>query len=771
MNPVVSQSLYRPRQSRFAAQYSLVASAFFAASLILPSTVLGQGQAPVERVAMEDVVQMDAFTVSTAIGSYREETSGMATKVPMNMKELASSLQILNATAITDRNAISLQDVFSYVVGATQNQTHINGFTFRGFTNGGTFTQNIEFDGLQGATLKKGASSSANVERLEFLKGPNSVLYGQMKPGGLLNIVTKSPQETKAASLRVSFGTYAGFGGDPGDKLLGTASLDLTGPIDNDARWLYRTVLDVASTPTSRPGNFARSISFYPSLTYRWNPETSLTIKLETSQDNRRQDDGLIPIFTSPTAVGSGAAWYTAPYDTVYQDPKCEARDKGAAAAVNFQALLPGEWTYRFASRSVWHADFTNEFSINNKSVYTPKANYATPTTTLKRQFNRQQNGHRYNFFDTNLYRTFETGKIKHTLLLGVGGGHEVSMNERFAFGPNDTVAITLINPILNQTAYPAVGSGVQSQRNYLTTFGEYVSDQIKIGDRFNVSLGLRHDQQNGHGIDVYKPKTTPYAEQHVKSTVGQAGLVYAITSQLSTYASWSQSVIPNSVVIVDDRGQSGFPAEKGRQYEVGVKFESTNRNFFTSMAAYDISRTNVAVNTATTIPAGQPKAGQGIFRLDGEQRSEGVELEAQWQPKPHWQLQGGVAYNKAYVRSSSLKPVSVGRDLAGAPRATASFWTRYNVPTGGLKGLGVGTGVVYTGKSWGGDPAGEPYYAIPGWTRVDLAIYYKWRKSYDLAINVANLLDRKYIMGAQSAYTLNPSETRKITFMATKRF
>ena len=126
-------------------------------------------EAEITAPSTDKVVKMEAFKVTADIASYHETTSSMATKLPMDTKELASSLSIMNATAIKDRNAVTLLDVFSYVVGATQSQGNINGFTFRGFPNTGSYTQNIQFDGLQGATLKKAATSAANVESLEIM--------------------------------------------------------------------------------------------------------------------------------------------------------------------------------------------------------------------------------------------------------------------------------------------------------------------------------------------------------------------------------------------------------------------------------------------------------------------------------------------------------------------------------------------------------------------------------------------------------------------------
>ncbi len=714
----------------------------------------------------QEPIKMEAFTVTADIAAYHEETSDMATKVPMNLKDLSMSLQVLNTAAIEDRNALALPDVFAYVVGAVQTQQSINGFSFRGFPNTGTFTQNIEFDGLMGATLKKGASSAANVDRLEFLKGPNGVLYGQMHPGGLLNIITKSPEEVAQTTLRAAVGTYDGKYSTLGARVTSDVTLDTTGPLDPGRHLLYRLVIDAANSPPSRPGDSDRAISIYPALTYRWNKETFLTLKFESSQDLRRQDDGLVPIFTRGTAFGVNAKWTTAPLNTVYQELTDQGRDRGDSASAFFQAALPGDWTLRVQTRSVWHTDSTRELTVNNAGVYTPKAKFATPTTTLQRQYNLQINGHRYNYFDANLYRTFGSGAIRHTILAGIGGGSEFSNNQRFAFGPNVKPAITLIDPILGQSAYPANGTATQSQRNTLSALGFYLTDQIKLGGRAHLSLGVRDDQQVAHGIDVFNPVKTPYSHATVKSVTGQAGAVYDLTRRLSAYASWSQSVVPNAVTSVDADGQSNFPPEKGQQYESGLKFETPDRNFYASIAGYFINRANVLVATGTTLPV----TGQGIFRLDGEQHSEGVEVETQWHPVKNWQVQAGAAFGKAFVAQSLKNPDTVGLDLTNAPRASGNLWSRYNFPSGPLKGLGAGLGVIYVGQSWAGDPTTALYYVLPGWTRVDAALYYKLRR-YEFYLNVSNLFDRQYIASAQSAITLNPAEERRVTFAMTTKF
>lgn len=749
-----------------------VPPAFYVLAALISVPIRAQDSAPLAPVPTPaattgEVVQMDAFKITTTIGAYHEETSSMATKVPTNLKELSSSLLILNATAISDRNSVTLQDVFQYVNGLTQSQQNVNGFTFRGIPNSGSFTQNIEYDGLQGGTLKKGAQGAASVESIEFLKGPNSVLYGQMRPGGLLNIVSKSPQLTARVNARASFFTYAGkfdnFGSVNGEAFM----VDATGPLDASKHWLYRVIVDTESSPSYRKADYDKLFSIYPSLTYKWNEATSFTVKLESSQDRRRTDDGLLPIFTTGIAFGSAARWATAPLNTVYQDPTDVSREKGASFSTAFTTQIAKDWTLRIQSRTVWHTDQAHELTNNNTSVFFPKASFATLATTgISRQYNYVINGHRYNYYDANIYGIVGPEKFKNTVLVGVGGGDEYFANQRYAFGPNVLPAISFVNPILGQSPYPPDGTKVTSTQEWFTTFGVYILDQVKIGERLHLTAGTRYNQQGGAGIDVYNPISAPYTKQFVTAETSQVGCVLDLTPQLSAYGSWSQSFVPNDVSQVDANGNSGFAPETGLQDEIGLKFQTADHKLFASAAAFFIKRNNVAVALGTN----RPVTGQSIFRIDGEQHSEGVEFEVQYQPRPYWQVQCGVALNKAFIAQSGKNPQTIGSDLVNAPRGSGNFWTRYNIPEGSLKGLGFGTGVIYVGKYWGGDPASTVYFPVPGYTRVDTAVYYKWRR-YDLALNIQNLFDRRFYLAVQTPTAIFAGDERKVSLSFSTHF
>lgn len=181
----------------------VTARALFGSALLFPlalraapETTPAPAAKPAEVVPVDsEIVTLEAFNVSTTVGTYAETTTAAASKVPLDLKDLAATLQVLNASFISDKLAASLDDLYPYIVGMTREGPAAAGFTLRGYTNGATNTtiNNLQTDGLPGGASRFGSPTVANVERVEVLKGPSSVLYGSMNPGGLINIVTKSP--------------------------------------------------------------------------------------------------------------------------------------------------------------------------------------------------------------------------------------------------------------------------------------------------------------------------------------------------------------------------------------------------------------------------------------------------------------------------------------------------------------------------------------------------------------------------------------------------
>ena len=205
-------------------------------------------------------------------------------------------------------------------------------------------------------------------------------------------------------------------------------------------------------------------------------------------------------------------------------------------------------------------------------------------------------------------------------------------------------------------------------------------------------------------------------------------GLVYQPIEPISLYASYAKSFNPN-----DSRTASGQALEPSRatQYEVGIKTEWLNKQLSATLAAYDITKTNVA----TTDPSNSD-----FSIAAGEVKSRGIELDIAGKILPGWNVIASFAHNDAFVTKDNSIPV--GNRLVNAARYNASLWTRYEIQTGSLTGLGFGAGMFFVGDRQANLP--NDGVIIPSYVRTDASVFYK-KRNWRVGLNFKNLLDTRY--------------------------
>ena len=701
----------------------------------------------------ENLVQLDTFKVTTSIGTYTESTTSAGSKTPMNMKDLAGTVQVLNAAFIEDKRAQSLEDLYPYIVGMTRESPAASGFTLRGFTNNSTNTllNNLTTDGLPGGASRFGSPTTANVDRVEVLKGPLSVLYGSMNPGGIINIVTKQPQAVIGNSLTTTLASFAGAQGkhSPGYS----AALDSTGPLDAAKHWLYRFVGYYEEVPTWRQFDWGRNYYFFPSFTYSLDKDTAVTVKVEVWRQHRFsiQDQSLVAPFNLIANV-------PADHSIVYQDRDNAEYDRAEVYNLVCSHHFQSEWTMKFNMRTVQHVDGRRLLENNGLVNVLPVTDSAVQQR-LRDTWNRR----RYAYYDLNLYRDFGPDQFKHTLLLGLAGGYETHNFNRWIFKNVTGANVNVYNPAHGLTIYPAydpVAGPTQIAISKYYNYAAYVTDQIKLGRQWHASFGIHTEKYDTKYTDLAIRNGTlvnPGKANHSTSTVPSLGLVYEPGDALSLYASYSEGFKPSPPQIRDGYN-NGFPPEKSNQTEIGAKADFLDRKLGVLLSIYDITRSNVSEPVPQLFDANGVQVYRNLSSV-----SKGVELSVNYQPAPYFQMQLGYTYDEAHV-SQSAQPTVRGARLANAPRQSANFWTRYNVPAGALLGFGVGIGLIHTGARNGVLSNVPPnMLTIPGNTRADLAFYYKWKR-YDLALNMTNITDGSYIGSADASTDVVPGAPRKIT-------
>lgn len=724
---------------------------------------------PVERARESDVVILEEYSVSTTLGRYAEETTSAGSKMPIETKDLPATVQIFNASSLTDHMAETLDDIYPYVVGLTKEAPISNGFNIRGFTaQSGQTQQNLQVDNLPGTASRYSSPSTVNIERLEIIKGPTSVLYGKLNPGGLINVVTKRPKQKQEANISTSISSYAGQFSGLGDDLSLKASVDFTGPIDADKHWLYRVIAAAEDLQSWRPYGYFKNYYFYPSLTYRWSEKTSLTAQVEVVREKRQYDNSI------PYPPGMNPANLPA-FDTMYMDPDTPEKDTGEAFSTSFQHLFANKWKLSVGTRTVAHTDSVRGYRFNQVfSRVTAKV--PVSDSTLTRTFFERTITRDYNFVDANVYGDLGSDAWRHTLLFGINGGQEESVSDFPISGVNGTGAnalkaindvVNYYHPVLGKGVYPPAGTRIAPRLTEVryNNMGAYVSDRMKIGTRWSVMLGVRYE-----GMTSNSRATTESSilvkDGKTNATLPSVGVLYEANEHVTVYLSTNKSFRPAPADNnVDENGRVDFPPEEGRQLEFGIKSQFFDRRLVTSFAAYQIIKENVLENTNEFTPDGQR-----ISRIQGEAESQGFELECIWLPVSNWQLQAGLSFIPTAEITKSSNPIFVGRRNVNVPRISGSFWTRYNVPEGRLRGLGLGFGSIVQGKRLIGTPTTQTSaYESPGYTRFDVAVYYQL-KQYNFAINISNLLDRSYIAAA-GENAVFPADPRRVTLSASKRF
>ncbi|PIG94152.1 TonB-dependent receptor [Gloeocapsopsis sp. IPPAS B-1203] len=639
-----------------------------------------QPSTPDQPIELVVTGQQDGYSVPNATTATRMDTP---------LRDIPQSIQVVPQQVLEDQQVIRASEALRNVSGVQRGNTLggiIEVFSIRGFQQFGGTLRN-------GFRNRFSVAETANLERIEVLKGPASVLYGNLDPGGVINYVTKQPlsEHFYAAGLQVgSFG-------------LVRPTLDFSGPLNPERTLLYRL-----NTAYERGGNFrnfdteVERFFISPVVTWKISDRTDLILELEYVNGQRPFDRGLV-------ALGTGIA--DIPFDRILGEPDDFMEATSFSTGYRLEHRFNDDWTIR--------NQFRYSFSNNINSRIEPgRLNEATGE--LNREFAEAETTERNYELQTNLVGNFATGSIQHTLLFGVDlswvneGGES-----RFEPAPS----INIFNPVHGIAPRPGRDefSDVFPLESQTNTLGFFLQDQITLAENLKLLIGGRFDN-----ID----QSSPSDERQDQAFSPRVGIVYQPIEPISLYTSFSRSFQPNFGNRADG---SLLEPVRGTQYEVGVRGEFLNGSLITNLAAYEITRSNLAVtdpdNPNFSIPS-------------GEQRSRGVELDVTGQILPGWNIIASYAYTDARVtKDDNLQP---GNLLDGVPFNSASLWSTYEIQTGNFQGLGFGLGLFYVGERQGDL---NNSFQVPSYVRTDASIFYR-RNNWRAGININNLFNVDYIEG-----------------------
>lgn len=684
----------------------------------------------VSAYAQETVIELEPITVYGAQDTYFEQSNVTAMKTAADDGETPFVVSTSNDDFIEDTRATHLEDVFKYTAGVNQSAYTADGFVIRGFD---IDLNNIKVDGMSGLTTRFGSPSTANIERIEVLKGPASVLYGNMETGGMVNIVTKTPTRETSGSITTEVETFAsgvsGFGDDNGIS----TTLDFSGAAANRDDLFYRFIATGSSIDSFREGVNYSEAYLYGSLLWDIDDVSSLTLGFEAGKQSSDADYGLVAIDNDIDTVAS--------IDTVYQDEGDFDNDEGYAFTAQYERYLSNGGTLNINWRSTLHTDERELFE--NRTVN-------DDDETLTRRYRHQLNTRDWHSFDAFTTQTTHTGSIEHTLTFGMAGEYRLTDFDRLGYGGNADVDVSVYDPDTTDTTVTA-SEGNRRETEYYS-LGIYAQDKIKLSDALTVVGSLR---VNNTTIDYtcLSGSCNDDNSTHTLDTLGSLGAVYQINPNWTAFASLSQSFDPYTAERVDVNGEA-LEAESSQQFEAGMRYQLRD-GLNASLSAYHITKDNVSESL-----------GSGVYETVGEVESKGFELDLQWLPSPNWQFKAGYAYND----SEATEGENAGLTPANAPKNTLSVFTRYNVPQqvwGGALGFSFGVNYRDQMKTSISDSSAV---VLPSYVVADAGMYFE-KNAWSASLGISNVFDEVYYFGGSGDTRIYAGDSRKISLSLSRNF
>ena len=687
--------------------------------LTLVSTAHAEGNSPSKLKAVTVNADADQETATGPVEGYNARRSATGSKIDVAIIEVPQTINVVTADKIEAIGATRVTEALSYTAGVNTapwgDLPQYDWLYIRGFD---AYAPGFYQDGLQirnSGNWGLWQTESYGMERIEILKGPSSVLYGQNGPGGVVNLVSKMPTPFSQNELQIKLGNNS----------LKQLAVDMSGPIDDDSEYLYRvTGLTKKSDLSTDPLENDRD---YLALSMTWQPSSQ----------------GKITFYSQYYDIESGAAWHAYPTTgTILPNPNGQ---------IPFSTLI-GEPDFNRYNQEQWVVGYKGEYHFNDNWQIKQHARYAEFDVDYGiiwgkwAQKNADNPNDPENFrylartplsskekvsgatIDTHLIGQFSHGNVEHTLLIGADyQDTEIEVRARYGGVLAD---LDIFNPTYGSSV-------IQPEPNIkgvskLEQFGIYIQDQIKINEKIIISLAGRWDEAKLKN-ETLEGQVDPTSVRTDREFSARAGVVYLADNGLAPYFSYSESFAPTTNV--DPATARPFSPETGKQYETGVRYQPKDSTSSYSAAVFEIERSDFTQWVWTTEPAGYKQTGAVVVR--------GLEFDAFVQPTEKMNLTASYAYiPKADVTESGLDPRladEVGKQDKAVSKHQFNIWSDYQL----TDDFTVGLGARYTGSNKGtGEKAPK---TVEGYTLFDAMASYdlaQWR----FALNVRNLTDKKVI-------------------------
>ncbi|MEQ8286092.1 TonB-dependent siderophore receptor [Thalassospira sp.] len=603
-----------------------------------------------------------------------------------------ASVSVITQKEMETRNVQDMQQALAYTSGVAVDEygsdDRFDYVRIRGF---GETTNGVYRDGLPnhvpGWTVSR--VEPYGLQQIDILKGSTSTLFGMNAPGGLANGITKRPEDDARGEVFTTFGeNHLTTGGD------------VTGPVAEDSKWTYR--LTALWQDAERAQDYSRDDRLYvaPAFTYKPKAGTELTILTDYSKRESSLAYGV------PRGVDIDPNTFLGEPD--FNKFNTEQYEFG----YDFKHLITDRLEFRQIAR------YTN-VELEYRQVAAESSSPTANRTAYK------IDGEMSNFAIDNQFeydRSWDTTDAK--TLVGFDY-NRIDNRETAKYGT--ATGIGFVNPVY-------CGVGCINANTHWTdwdieqnAYGLYAQEQLTLDDTWIVTLGGRYDYVQS---DTYYVNNGTTEENDQQSFTTRAGLTYKVTPDVSVYGNYSESFLPvyNSITSVEGE----VKPQEGTQYEVGIKYQPEAIDAMFTLAAFDLTQTNVPYNVTSNVKS-----------QIGEINTRGIEFEGKMSLTDQVNMTVAYTYLDAEIVNDG-NGTNDGNRPQQIPEHTASAWVDYTVPGQGWRGdLTFGSGVRFAGPSYG-DNANQ--VDIASHTVFDAAINYRITENVNFAINATNLFDREYV-------------------------
>jgi iron complex outermembrane recepter protein len=669
---------------------------------------------------------------SPPVQGYAADSATTGTLINVPQLDVPATVAVVPEAALIDQQVLRVDDLLQDVPGAVKvtDERRPDAFYLRGFL---VTSRDYRKNGFLDPTYTP--RDFANVDRVEVLEGPSSVLYGAGQPSGSVNLITKQPLPYCRQEGSVQVGSYG----------LQRYLIDSSGPVYDDGTLMYRVITDYQKNDSFRDFGYNESAFVAPSLTWEIDRDTTLTWEGEFATDRRRYDTGVAAI----------NGQLNMPISRFLGEPTDFQHFQDYRESLVLNHKINCDWALRIGGYSL--------FYNAESSATVPVAEVSGSPGSYYRS--RQDIGpfrEQYQSVIADLAGTVDIGATTHHLVFGTEEGWFTSnvFHATSSYPGLDPLVINGNAPVYGNVPAAITPAEVFDSRFYQDDYGFYVQDLVDVTDHWKVLAGARYDHcdvvfdraLSFFGFPIIPP--TRSVEQFDVGTP-RVGVIYEpIPQKVSFYGMYAASFAPPNGGPYLETGP--LQPEFGQIWEGGVKLKASNRLMLTA-AAFHIAKENVSV----ILPDG--------FHLEqiGGQQSDGAEFSAVGTLTDRLSVLANYTYTNTELTDPSPGSAINGQRALNVPYNTASAWARYNFVANECRTFGVGLGLVYVG-----DRLGDYYSSLdlPSYTRCDAGVYYH-RNRMDVNVFVENVFDSVYYVSSVNQFEVFPGSPTNVKAQLSWRF